>query len=141
MEFPKKIIVKSESETIKFAEQFSNLLVPGDIIALIGNLGSGKTFFVKSALSAFGFTLANSPTFTIVNVYSTKFKIHHFDFYRIKKIEELYDIGFEDYIMDQEAVSFIEWADLFPEIVPMHRYEIVINSLNDFEREIIINKL
>ncbi|MEO8399340.1 MAG: tRNA (adenosine(37)-N6)-threonylcarbamoyltransferase complex ATPase subunit type 1 TsaE, partial [Ignavibacteriaceae bacterium] len=64
-----------------------------------------------------------------------KFKVFHFDFYRIKKVEELYDIGFKDYLNENGAVVFIEWGNMFPEILPKKRLEIEIKILDDFRRE------
>lgn len=141
MKFPNKIITTNENETADLAKKFSEVLKQGDVVSLIGDLGAGKTFFVKNVLSAFGNNNVSSPTFAIVNVYENKFIISHFDFYRIKKIEELYDIGFDDYLNDEEAITFIEWADLFPQILPKHRYEIKINYVDDNKREFIIDSM
>lgn len=141
MEFPLKIVAADETETINLAKKFSGVLKPGNTVALIGNLGTGKTFFTKNVIAAFGNSEVSSPTFAIVNVYETKFKIYHFDFYRIKKVVELYDIGFDDYLADSDAITFIEWADLFPEILPEHRFEIKINSIDETKREFIIESL
>ena len=140
MKFPfhKKII--TESETAKIAEEFSELLVPGEIVLLNGDLGCGKTFFVKSVCRKFGIQNVSSPSFSIVNEYQGDKNIIHFDFYRVKKIEELYDIGFEDYIMDTETVVFIEWSNMFMEILPKKNYEIEIKFANNSEREITIVK-
>jgi len=140
MEFPfhKKII--TESETAEIAEEFSKLLVNGEIVLLNGDLGSGKTFFVKSVCRQFGIQNVSSPSFSIVNEYQGDKNIIHFDFYRVKKIEELYDIGFEDYIMNTETVVFIEWSNMFLEILPKKNYEIEIKFANNSEREITIVK-
>lgn len=141
MKFPQKIITTNENETADLAKKFSEVLKQGDVVSLIGDLGAGKTFFVKNVLSTFGNNNGSSPTFAIVNVYKNKFIINHFDFYRIKKIEELYDIGFDDYLIDGEAITFIEWADLFPQILPKHRYEIKIKYISDNKREFIIDSI
>jgi len=141
LEFPLKIVAADETETINLAKKFSGVLKPGNTVALIGNLGTGKTFFTKNVIAAFGNSEVSSPTFAIVNVYETKFKIYHFDFYRIKKVVDTYDIGFDDYLADSDAITFIEWADLFPEILPEHRFEIKINSIDETKREFIIESL
>jgi len=141
LKFPLKIVAADETETIDLAKKFSGVLKPGNTVALIGDLGTGKTFFTKNVIAAFGNSEVSSPTFAIVNVYETKFKIYHFDFYRIKKVGELYDIGFDDYLADSDAITFIEWADLFPEILPEHRFEIKINSIDETKREFIIESL
>ena len=101
MIFPFYKNVDSEEETADVAKIFSRLLQPGDIVLLNGDLGAGKTYFVKSVCSQFGITSVSSPTFSIVNEYHNGRRITHFDFYRIKKVEELYDIGIEDYLMNR----------------------------------------
>lgn len=137
--FSKKI--NSEKETADLAEEFSRGIKAGETIVINGELGAGKTFFIKNAAKALGINNVNSPTFTLVNEYSGKFKIYHFDFYRINEAKELYDIGFDDYLNDDEAAVFIEWGNLFPEVLPHKRIEIEIKVLEDFSREISINKL
>ncbi|HSD63321.1 MAG TPA: tRNA (adenosine(37)-N6)-threonylcarbamoyltransferase complex ATPase subunit type 1 TsaE [Ignavibacteriaceae bacterium] len=122
----KIIEVHSEEETRKLSLEFASGLKDGDIIVLNGSLGAGKTFFIREACRYFDINTVNSPTFALINVYNGKNKIYHFDFYRIEKIEELYDIGFDDYMNDEESISFIEWGNLFPEILPEKRIEINI---------------
>jgi tRNA threonylcarbamoyladenosine biosynthesis protein TsaE len=74
----------------------------------------------------------------LVNEYIGERKIYHFDFYRINSINELYDIGFVDYLSDKEAISFIEWGELFPEILPKEKYEVSFEFNNDDTRKITI---
>ncbi len=124
----KTIKVHSENETRNLAVGFASGLKNGDIIILNGNLGSGKTFFIREACRYFDINIVNSPTFALINEYNGKRKVYHFDFYRINKIEELYDIGFEDYFDDEESIIFIEWGNLFPEILPAKRIEINIKT-------------
>jgi tRNA threonylcarbamoyladenosine biosynthesis protein TsaE len=138
LNFPYKIVVESEEETIKVATEFGQLLKATDIIALTGDLGSGKTFFVRSILKLFGIEEVTSPTFSIVNTYSGDVVINHFDFYRLKKVVELYDIGFEEYLIDRSAITFIEWAEMFEEILPNNIYRINIAHLENSKREIMI---
>ena len=140
MDFPITKLVKSEAETKELAKDLSDVFDAGDIITLNGELGAGKTFIVKSICENYGIRNSSSPSFAIVNVYEGDKKINHFDFYRIKKIEELYDIGIEDYFSDENAIMFIEWGDLFPEILPPNRFEIKIKSLDGNSREIKIDK-
>ena len=135
MEFPFKKIILSESETTELAQHFVDQITKGDVIVLNGNLGTGKTFFVKKALEKFEIKNVNSPTFAIVNEYKNSLKFFHFDFYRINKIQELFDIGFNDYLNDEEAVIFIEWGELFQEILPKKKIEINITLNEDFSRE------
>ena len=140
MEFPAEIEVKSEMETSDFAKNFAAYLHPKDIVFLNGELGSGKTFFVKSICAEFGIQNVTSPSFAIVNQYKNSKKITHFDFYRIKKLEELYDIGIEDYLEDDESIIFIEWAELFPGVLPKKNYQVEFNMINDSVRKIKIQK-
>lgn len=135
MKFPfsKKII--TEEETINLAGEFALQLKGDEIIILNGNLGAGKTFFIKQAFKALNVEDASSPTFALVNEYYGKFKAYHFDFYRINVLEELYDIGIEEYLSDDEAVKFIEWGNLFPHVLPDHYIEIKIILHEDFSRE------
>jgi tRNA threonylcarbamoyladenosine biosynthesis protein TsaE len=131
----------SEKETAGIAEKFAARLNGGEIIVLNGELGAGKTFFIKSALKSFGIKNVSSPTFALVNEYTGKFKIYHFDFYRINDINELYDIGFDDYINNEEALVFIEWGNLFSQILPRKRIEIEIKVTDEFSREIAIKNI
>jgi len=133
--------IYSEKETKQLAEDFAKELIAGQTVVINGELGAGKTFFIKSAAAVFGINNVNSPTFALVNEYFGKFKIYHFDFYRINEIKELYDIGFDDYLNDDEAIVFIEWGNLFQEILPHKRTEIEIKVMEDFSREIIIKAL
>lgn len=140
MNFPFESKVKNESETESIAQEFSEYLNEGDVITLTGELGSGKTFFVKSVCINLDITNVSSPSFAIVNIYDGKYRINHFDFYRIKKNEELYDIGFHEYINDEDAVTFIEWAEMFPDLLPKKYYEVNIELESNSQRNIIINK-
>lgn len=134
------IISNSEDETRGIVGRARKLFLPGTVVALNGNLGSGKTLFVKEAAKLFGITDVDSPTFTIVNEYFGEVKVNHIDFYRIKKFEELIDIGIYDYINETEAVNFIEWADMFPEALPEDRLEIVFEILGEGKRRITIGR-
>lgn len=140
MEFPFKALVKSERETETIAKSFAADLTCGDVIVLSGELGAGKTFFVKKTLMNFGITWVNSPSFSIVNEYRNSFKFYHIDFYRLKSAKELYDIGFDDYLNEQEAIVFIEWGNLFPEVLPQKRTEVNFKIIQDSSREILISK-
>ncbi|MDP2365592.1 MAG: tRNA (adenosine(37)-N6)-threonylcarbamoyltransferase complex ATPase subunit type 1 TsaE [Ignavibacteria bacterium] len=127
MPFPYSRNSKSEEDTIAIANEFSDSVVNGLIIILNGELGAGKTFFIKQVLQKFKVTNANSPTFAIINEYAGSKRFYHFDFYRINKESELLDIGIEDYFYDEESVIFIEWGNLFPKILPKKRIEINIS--------------
>ena len=140
MRFPISRVVSSENETTEVALKFSEGLFGDEIILLNGELGSGKTFFVKAVCSNYGITNISSPSFAIVNEYHNLKKVIHFDFYRIKKIEELYDLGIEDYMNSADSIIFIEWANLFPEILPKRNYQVDFKILSSSTREITIRK-
>jgi tRNA threonylcarbamoyladenosine biosynthesis protein TsaE len=112
-----RIVSNSAKSTMKQGELFSKSLKPGDIIGLEGDLGTGKTQFVKGVCSGFGVTeVVNSPTFIIVNEYGgdccgKSLKIYHFDLYRLRMPEELGTIGFDEYL-DGISVCLIEWPEL-----------------------------
>ncbi|KAF0153504.1 MAG: ATPase [Ignavibacteria bacterium] len=140
MQLPSIKIVLSENDTAEFAAEFAALLKIGDVVCLNGNLGSGKTFFVKNICKEFAVDTAASPSFAIVNEYSGKLKVIHIDFYRLKKVEELYDIGFDEYLSLSDSIVFIEWADLFEDVLPKKYYSVEITQINETSRQIIIKK-
>ncbi|MFA6598100.1 MAG: tRNA (adenosine(37)-N6)-threonylcarbamoyltransferase complex ATPase subunit type 1 TsaE [Ignavibacteriaceae bacterium] len=141
MKFPFVQNISSEEDTINLAKSFSSIVQKGDCVSLIGNLGTGKTFFTKVLCKEFSIDDANSPTFALLNVYLGKEKFFHFDFYRVRSEQELLDVGLYDYLNDDEAISMIEWADLFPAVLPQKRYEILITLNDDFSRTFTIKKL
>ena len=126
MVYPFEKTVLQEEETKALAKSFANGINSGRTIIINGELGAGKTFFVKNVVSVWGVANASSPTFAIVNIYYGDKKVYHFDFYRLKNKEELFDIGFNDYISDPDAVIFIEWGNLIPDVLPESRIEINI---------------
>ena len=135
MRFPSKRKSLSVSDTSAIAVEFSEVLDKNKRVVLLGELGAGKTFFIKEVLKEFGIQDVNSPTFAIVNQYEGKIKAYHLDFYRLKNYEELLEIGWLDYLNDEEAMMFIEWGDLIPQAIPEKRIEIKINVLEDSSRE------
>ena len=135
MDLPYSKTVKSEEETTKLAAEFADGISPGDVIVLNGQLGAGKTFFIKQTLLKLGVDTVKSPSFAIVNEYKGKIKFYHADFFRLKNIEELYDIGWQDYLKDDEAVVFIEWGNLLPAALPNKRLVIDILIDENFSRE------
>ena len=129
MKLPFVTTVNDEKGTEDLAINFAKELQNGQVIVLNGNLGSGKTFFIKNVMRQFGINYVNSPSFVIVNEYEGKIKAYHFDFYRLLNIDELFDIGWQDYLNDADAVIFIEWGELINEALPKERLEIFITIL------------
>lgn len=118
-------IMKVQSNSLKQSREYgahiAAVCAPGDVIGLIGELGAGKTEFVRGFVDCLNDNAGvRSPSFSLVNSYETPaFPVHHFDFYRLSSDEELVEIGFEEYI-DGNGVCLIEWADMFPDILPEH---------------------
>ncbi len=100
-------------------------LKPGDVLALIGNLGSGKTAFVKGLVSGLGVSKSKvlSPTFVLMRQYPGKMTVNHFDLYRLKDIQQLREIGYEEYFYSDD-ITVIEWADRVKEALPEEYLEI-----------------
>src|SRR5205807_6415126 len=96
-------------------------LKPGDMLALTGELGSGKTQFVKGLVAALGATTAaTSPTFTLIHEYSGgRLPIYHFDFFRVEDRQSAERLGLDDYFFG-DGISVIEWADKFPDLIPQN---------------------
>ncbi len=135
MVFPCVRKSKSENDTALIADEFASKLKNGMVAVLNGDLGAGKTFFIKKVLQKFSVTNANSPTFAIVNEYYGDKTFYHFDFYRINKESELHDIGIQDYFNDAQSIIFIEWGNMFPAVLPKKRIEISISYIDEHERE------
>lgn len=123
------IETRSAGETFSLGEEIGKKARPGDVYTLIGDLGVGKTVFTQGLAKGLGIGESiSSPTFTIVQVYEEgRIPFYHFDVYRIGDVEEMDEIGFEDYIYG-EGVSLIEWANLIEEILPEDRTEILIEK-------------
>lgn len=121
--------VNSIEETTNIGFQIGNLVNPGDIICLTGDLGTGKTHITKGIAKGLNINdIITSPTFTIVNEYDGgRLKLNHFDVYRVNDPDEIYAIGFDDYIFS-DAVSIIEWANYIEEILPKNFLHINIEK-------------
>ena len=119
----------SEEETFALGERIGKEAFPGQVYTLLGDLGVGKTVFTQGVAKGLGISEPIcSPTFTIVQVYEEgRMPFYHFDVYRIGDIEEMDEIGYEDYFYG-EGISFVEWANLIEEIIPKDRIEITIRK-------------
>ena len=136
-----EFVTHSLSDTLKIAGEFAATLSEGDIVLLNGDLGAGKTHFVKGVVDAFsnGKHIAVSPTFVIVNVYDTSPQINHFDLYRINDVSELDAIGAEEYFYG-DGISLIEWPSRAMEIFPKSAIKVYIEKIDNEKRKIIIDK-
>ena len=121
------------------AKQFIAAMEDNTVFAFNGKMGAGKTTFIKAICEELGVTdVINSPTFAIVNEYrsdETGELIYHFDFYRIKKLDEVYDMGYEDYFYSG-ALCFIEWPELVEEVLPGDAVKVIIEEVEDGTREV-----
>lgn len=129
-------------EINNLAQSLAKKLENGGCVGLIGDLGAGKTTFTKKICECFGVTEnVKSPTFTYVIEYeSGRKKISHFDVYRISNPEEIYEIGFEDFIGDEESVVIVEWADKILSEMPQDTIFIEINHHSENMRKISVYK-
>lgn len=117
-------VLKSEKETIGLGKRFAEQAFEGMVVVLNGELGAGKTTFAKGFAVGLGVKQRiTSPTFTILNCFDGRLKFYHFDFYRIKFVDELDDIGYAE-IVYGDGVSLIEWGELLEEALPENRVEI-----------------
>lgn len=124
-----EFIIKNVEDTIELGVKLGNLLRPGDIICLTGDLGAGKTHFSKGIAKGLNINEnVTSPTFTIVNEYEGRLKLFHFDVYRVSDPDEILAIGFDDYIFS-DAVSIIEWANFIDVIIPKEHISVEIKKL------------
>ncbi|NLM11578.1 MAG: tRNA (adenosine(37)-N6)-threonylcarbamoyltransferase complex ATPase subunit type 1 TsaE [Clostridiaceae bacterium] len=130
------VISESEQDTVKLGEKVAKQLKKGDVVALSGDLGTGKTAFVKGLAQGFGIDeYITSPTFTLVQSYKGPgFNLHHFDVYRISDEEELFEIGFEEYLYEGD-ICVIEWADLIQNLIPPRSVWINFERLEDGENK------
>ena len=127
-----EVISYSTENTYEIASEFASKLKPGDIITLDGDLGAGKTAFVRGLVSGLGISDAvSSPTFTIVNEYRHgEVPLFHFDLYRLECDDDLYGIGWDHYL-DEKGICVIEWSDIMPDVFCMPHYKIYISK--DYE--------
>jgi len=133
-----KAVSHSEKETLGLAEKIGLFFKEGDVVILTGELGAGKTLFVKGVAKALGIdtALVNSPSYTIVNEYRGGSKLlFHFDLYRLGDISELYETGWDDY-MQQNGIMVVEWGEKGQASLPVPRYQVSFKILDDTEREI-----
>ncbi len=130
------ILSANDRDTVRIGEVLGRGLKGGEILALSGELGSGKTVLVKGIAKGLEIDEEpNSPTFVIMNVYEGRIPLYHFDLYRISRLGELEGIGYEEYFFGV-GVTVVEWADRIPEVFPKEAIHIEIKILGENQREI-----
>jgi tRNA threonylcarbamoyladenosine biosynthesis protein TsaE len=133
-----EILSNSEQETLNWALSFAKNLKPGDVVALEGGLGAGKTAICKGICKGLGFEgMVNSPSYSIVHEYPNEPPIYHLDLYRLKKTDDLYDIGIELFTFSK-GITLIEWPQMAGSFPLNITYNIKIGISNESERKIIV---
>lgn len=134
------IYSNSEAETEKAGYDFAAGLAPGAVVALYGDLGAGKTAFVRGMARGLGFTgRVSSPTFTIVNEYLGERELYHFDMYRLASSEELFDIGWEDYL-SRGGICAVEWSENVEDAFEGDEIRVRIEKTSETGRRILIGE-
>lgn len=134
-------VSESESNTYEIAAEFAVTLKGGEIVLLSGELGAGKTCFVKGLAAALGVAdEVTSPTFTLMNVYRGTLTLYHFDVYRLHSGEEAYAAGLTEFFGEAGSVSCIEWWENIGEAIAGNTIKITINYLGNEKREIRIER-
>lgn len=130
-----RIEIKNQDTIREAARQFVEQMGDSHVFAFYGKMGAGKTTFIKAICEELGVEdVITSPTFAIINEYESPVTtIYHFDFYRIKKLEEVYDMGYEDYFYSG-GLCFIEWPELIEELLPEDAIRITIEEQPDGSR-------
>lgn len=138
------ITTHSEKQTFELGFKFAEEITNGDIVAFYGDLGSGKTLFIKGICSYFNVQeIVTSPTFTIINRYNgilgeNKIEIYHIDLYRIKEENELFEIGFEECLNSDEPIKLIEWSEKAQQSLNNAKYRITIKNNEKFDDQRLI---
>ena len=127
-------ISKSEQETYEIARDLASKITDNVVICLNGEMGAGKTVFVRGFASYFNIIDTSSPTFTIVNEYKGDCDVYHFDVYRLSDEEEFYDIGGDEYF--EKGICIIEWSKLIENALPKNRIEVTIEKIDETQRKI-----
>lgn len=133
-----KIRTHSDQETISLGRKIGGLLSPGDVVALTGPLGSGKTWLTKGIALGLGVDpgmVITSPSFSLVNEYRARCTLYHMDLYRLERISEILATGLEEYLYN-DGVAVVEWADRLPEILPEWSIALSFEILDDNRRDI-----
>ncbi|HOK56455.1 MAG TPA: tRNA (adenosine(37)-N6)-threonylcarbamoyltransferase complex ATPase subunit type 1 TsaE [bacterium] len=130
---------KNSKETIKLGEKIAKYLKKGDIVGFIGELGSGKTTMIKGIVKKFSHNSVFSPSFVIVNEYKGKIPVFHFDLYRLESFDELFDIGWTDYL--DKGIILIEWAERIKKNLPKKTIYVKIKNVGERKRIIEIKNL
>ena len=138
--YNREFISNSVAETERIAENLAKTFVGGEVLLLHGDLGAGKTHFVKGLAVGLGIDdVITSPTFALHNSYMGKLALNHFDFYRIDDSEEVAVLGLDEFFFDKQAVAAIEWSENVKELLPRNCISVTIEKVDDNTRKITVN--
>lgn len=133
----------SDEETIEAGYRFGMTLLEGSIVSLQGEIGTGKTTFVKGIVKAFSVTtspLVSSPTFVYLNIYEGRQPVYHFDLYRLQSAQSFLDMGFDEYLFSS-GVSCIEWSERISSLLPKKQTKVAFENCGFQKRRIIITQV
>lgn len=137
-----EFVSKSFEETMNFAENFAKTLSAPKVVLLSGDLGAGKTTFVKGFARGLGVKeIITSPTFTLLNEYDCNSKLYHFDMYRLSSKEEAFELGFEDYFNKNDGIVLVEWAENVSGLITPPYILVKIDKISDNSRKINISEV
>jgi tRNA threonylcarbamoyladenosine biosynthesis protein TsaE len=128
-----ELLLETEEATSALGRKLGALLQPGDFIALTGDLGAGKTFFVRAVAEGAGAETATSPTFAIVNLYAGRVPLQHLDLYRLAGPQDLFALGFDE-LLAEPAATLVEWAERAGAALPRDRLEIAFENAGETQR-------
>ncbi len=135
-----RLISHSPEQTEQIACELAGTLRAGDVVALRGGLGAGKTAFVRGLAKGLGVTgEVASPTFALVHEHEGRIPLYHFDMYRVTTLDDLYSTGFFDYL-DSGAVLAVEWSENIQAALPNRRVIVTLTPVSDTERELVIER-
>ena len=131
-------LTSSDQDTIRLGQRLGAVLAKGDVVALVGELGCGKTWFTKGLALGVGVNprrIITSPSFTLVNEYEGRYTFYHMDCYRLESLSEFLSTGLEEYL-DNGGIVAMEWADRWPEVLPEKRVMVEFAIIDDHQRKI-----
>lgn len=130
------LVSRSPEETATAGERLGTTLQTGDVVAISGELGAGKTCFIQGLVRGLGISVpATSPTFVLINEYRGRWPVHHVDAYRTQSLAEVMDLGLPE-LFDEGGVTVIEWADKLEPLLPARTVRVHIDGLGDEPRRI-----
>jgi tRNA threonylcarbamoyladenosine biosynthesis protein TsaE len=136
-----ELVSRAPDDTRKVGAALAELLAAGDVVSLTGDLGAGKTALVQGAARAMGVDQpVASPTFVLVREYRGRVPIRHVDVYRLQRVQEVLDLGFED-LVDHGGVAFIEWGDVIEALLPDSHIRVELSANDDDSRTIRVSAM